>query len=63
MRSPELIFRQILDRIITSRRVSRYDRTTLLAIARSDFVPAPTEMELINKIFRHLNIGLIKVID
>lgn len=63
MRSPELIFRQILDRIITSRRVTRYDRTTLLAIARSDFVPAPTEMELINKIFRHLNIGLIKVID
>lgn len=63
MRPPELIFRQILDRIIVSRRVTRYDRTTLLSIARSEFVPAPSEMERINKIFKHLNIGLIKVID
>lgn len=63
MRSPELIFQQILDRIISSRRVTPYDRTTLLAIARSEFVPAPTELERIEKIFKHLNLGLIKVID
>lgn len=63
MRPPELIFRQILAQILSSRRVTPYDRTTLLTIARSEFVPAPSEMELIDKIFKHLNIGLIKVID
>ncbi|GEM_PF-4973663 len=63
MRPSEVIFRQILAQILTSRRVTPYDRTTLLAIARSEFVPPPSEMELIDKIFKHLNIGLIKVVD
>lgn len=61
--APENLFRQVMNRILTSRRVTPYDRTTLLCIARSDFVPEDPERELIDKVFKHLNIGLIKVID
>lgn len=58
----QLTIRQVTDKILSSRRITRRDQSELMRLL-SHTVLGEREQDLVDRLYQELHMGLIKVVD